>query len=94
MDIKAIVGGGITVGTFSSVKNPIKEKGWKGFTLGFYVGVGGGANLGAIGLQHSYTTLVNDITPTSERSFSGRMSNAVVPISASIIRATYNALNP
>ena len=94
IDIKAIVGGGISVGAFSSVKNPLTEKGWKGYTLGFNVGVGGGGNLGSIGFQHSITTLVNDIKPTSERSFADRMSNAVAPIPASIVRATYNALNP
>ena len=93
-DVKAIVGGGINVGSFSSVKNPLKEKGWKGFTLGINVGVGGGVNMGSLGFQHSSTTLINDILPTYERTFSDRISNAVAPIPTSIFRATYNVLKP
>ena len=93
-DIKAIVGGGISVAGFSSVKNPFTEKGWKGFSLGVNVGVGASVNVGAIGRQDSHTFLFNDIKPTSQRGIMDRVSNTVAPIPSSIIQATYNKLNP
>lgn len=87
-DVKAIVGGGISVGAFSSVENPFTEKGWKGFTLGINVGVGGGGNVGAIGRQESFTYLLNNVKPTSQRSFADMFSNALAPIPSAIIQAT------
>ena len=93
-DIKDIVGGGISVAGFSSVKNPISQKGWKGFSLGINIGVGASGNAGSIGRQDSNTFLLNDIKPTSQRGIIDRASNKIAPIKSSIIQSVYNKLNP
>ncbi|OUD23577.1 RHS repeat domain-containing protein, partial [Flavobacterium psychrophilum] len=91
-DLKDVVGGGISIAGFSSVKNPFTDKGWKGISLGVNVGVGASANVGSIGRQDSQTVLFNNIQPTSQRSFTDRVTNSIAPISSSIIQATYNLL--
>jgi hypothetical protein len=90
-DIKAIVGGGISVSGFSSTKNPA-EAGWKGIALGINVGVGGAANIGSFGLQKSSTVLLNNVKPTAERGFLDRAANAIMPVKSSIVQFGYDKL--
>jgi len=91
-DIKAIVGGGLSVSGFSSTKNPGHE-GWKGLSIGVNVGVGGAANYLSIGLQKSTTTLLNNVKPTSERGWLDRLTNAISPVQSSILQYGYNNIS-
>lgn len=91
-DLKELAGGGISISGFSSVENPLKDKGWKGISIGVSVGVGASANAGSIGFQTSSTTLLNDVKPTSERGFLDKMANSKYPIPSSVLQATANSL--
>jgi hypothetical protein len=82
-DLKEIVGGGYTVSAFSGTPG-VTSKGWKGFSVGINVGVGESVNLASIGNQISNTILLNDVKPTSERSFLDILSNRVAPIKSSV----------
>ncbi|MBV8251403.1 MAG: hypothetical protein JO154_02250 [Chitinophaga sp.] len=84
-DIKDLVGGGWSFSLFSSTENP-REKGWKGVSIGVSVGVGGGVNFGSAGKQTSYSVLLNDVKPTSERSWGDKISNELLPVHSAIIR--------
>ena len=86
-DVKDVAGGGFTIAGFSSVENPFSGKGWKGISVGVSAGVGFTANAGSIGQQISKTTLLNNIVPTSQRSYSDKISNTLFPVTSSIIQA-------
>jgi RHS repeat-associated protein len=91
-DLKALVGGGISISGFSSVENPVRDKGWKGISVGIGVGVGVSENAGSVGFQTSSTMLLNDVKPTSQRGFLDRMANSKYPIPSSVLQATANKL--
>lgn len=83
-DVKYIAGGGLNVNYFSGTGN-FKDKGWKGVSVGINVGVGMGGNLGSATVSQSKTWLINDVKPTSKRSFLDRATNSVSPVGSAVI---------
>lgn len=89
-DVKGIVGGGISIGAFSSSGS---KPGWKGVSLGVNVGAGAGINAGSITGTLSNTVLLNDVKPTSQRSLFDRATNLVAPVPSAIATGFLNRLN-
>ena len=86
-DVKVFGGAGISVSRFSSVKDYDREKGWKGVSIGLNVGIGGAINVCSFGEQVSTTSLLNKVMPTSQRSVIDKISNALAPITSSIVKS-------
>ena len=80
-DAKYVFGGGLNISAFSGSG---KNDGWKGVSIGASVGVGAGANLGAGNATLSKTWLLNDVKPTSQRSFLDRATNRINPVGAAV----------
>lgn len=79
-DVKAIVGGGVNLNYFTD-GNPT---GWKGVSIGVSVGAGASINLLNGNVNISNSKLLNNVVPTSQRSFLDRASNLIAPIPTAI----------
>jgi hypothetical protein len=90
-DVKAIVGGGANISAFTG-SDSFTDKGWKGISIGVSVGVGASINLGSANVTPSYSFLLNDVKPTSQRSFLDRATNFVAPIPSAIATGVVNSL--
>ncbi|MES2276962.1 MAG: hypothetical protein V4592_13120 [Bacteroidota bacterium] len=76
-DIKAIVGGGGSVTYFTG---GAPKGGWRGFSIGFNVGVGVAVNAGSGNFAVSNSVLLNNVVPTSQRNYIDRATNFIAPI--------------
>ncbi|EAS20177.1 hypothetical protein BBFL7_02578 [Flavobacteria bacterium BBFL7] len=82
-DFKTSVGGvGLTFGGFESGN-------WKGFYIGGEVGFGGEATILSFGRGESYSELLNNTKPTSERSLVDRVVNNHPDMKVRIAQAMY-----
>jgi len=91
-DIKAVVGGGVSLSAFSS-SGRLDKPGWKGLSLGLNVGVGVAINALTVTGTLSNSILLNDEKPTAQRTFIDKLTNSLMPIPSAITSGLLNQLN-